>query len=182
MQMSCEQGVGATRRLSRGARRGVKKAVKIPERHRACCLAFTRNMHELLAAADIVVTKPGGLITSEALACGNMLVVVDPYRGQEERNASIILEEGAGLWVWNYSDMQPKLDAVLTADPGAQASLSAYQTNARRLARPDAAFAVAKYALSEAPQRHAMESLRQHHERDAKKNGVLSSCCCWKNV
>mmetsp|Transcript_22413 Transcript_22413/g.40413 ORF Transcript_22413/g.40413 Transcript_22413/m.40413 type:complete len:591 (-) Transcript_22413:48-1820(-) len=129
--------------------------IRVPQRHRVALLGFTSCIHELLAVADAVVTKPGGLITSEALACGNMVVVVDPYPGQEERNASMLLEEGAGIWIWDYKDIPPKLDAIFSAS-SSRFSLSAYQENARRLAKPDAAFVVARYVLSELPWKRMM--------------------------
>eukprot|EP00928_Gymnodinium_smaydae_P053461 TRINITY_DN37441_c0_g1_i1.p1 TRINITY_DN37441_c0_g1~~TRINITY_DN37441_c0_g1_i1.p1 ORF type:complete len:677 (+),score=137.82 TRINITY_DN37441_c0_g1_i1:180-2033(+) len=131
--------------------------IEVPLRHRVSLLGFTRTIHELLAVADVVVTKPGGLITSEALACGVMMVVVDPYPGQEERNSSMLLEEGAGIWVWDYRDLRPKLDPILAAPPEAKNSLRSYKENARRLGRPEAAFEVAKYVLGEEPRRRMLE-------------------------
>lgn len=125
--------------------------IEVPSRHRVALLGFTGCIHELLAVADVVVTKPGGLITSEALACGLMMVVVDPYPGQEERNASMLLEEGAGIWIWDYRDMRPKLDRILRASPSSRASLAEYQRNARRIAKPDGAFLISKYVLSSKP-------------------------------
>mmetsp|Transcript_34097 Transcript_34097/g.54865 ORF Transcript_34097/g.54865 Transcript_34097/m.54865 type:complete len:623 (-) Transcript_34097:297-2165(-) len=147
--------------------------VKIPSRHRVSLLGFTGCIHELLAVADIVVTKPGGLITSEALACGLMMVVVDPYPGQEERNASMLLEEGAGIWIWDYRDMRPKLDKVLTAPPSSRASLADYKQNARRIARPDAAFKVSKYVLSSKPFERMMRDDSEQAEASFREDSGL---------
>eukprot|EP00930_Biecheleria_cincta_P021221 TRINITY_DN15785_c0_g1_i1.p1 TRINITY_DN15785_c0_g1~~TRINITY_DN15785_c0_g1_i1.p1 ORF type:complete len:596 (-),score=83.37 TRINITY_DN15785_c0_g1_i1:15-1802(-) len=131
--------------------RSTLERIEVPIRHRVALVGYTSCIHELLAVADVVVTKPGGLITAEALACGLMMVVVDPYPGQEERNASMLLEEGVGIWIWEYRDIRPKLDAILSAPNGFGASLARYQQNSRRLAKPDAAFEVARYVLSNAP-------------------------------
>lgn len=54
-------------------------------------------MDEHLAAADLLLGKPGGLTSSEALARGLALVIVHSIPGQEERNADHLLEAGAAL-------------------------------------------------------------------------------------
>lgn len=58
---------------------------------------FTDRMHEIMHAADLAVGKPGGLTSSEALACGLPLAIVRPVPGQEERNADHLLEWGAAI-------------------------------------------------------------------------------------
>ena len=63
------------------------------------------QMHELMAAADVVMTKPGGLTTSEALACGTAIVVVNPIPGQESRNSDFLLENNAAIKVNNVSTL-----------------------------------------------------------------------------
>mmetsp|Transcript_65792 Transcript_65792/g.154887 ORF Transcript_65792/g.154887 Transcript_65792/m.154887 type:complete len:586 (+) Transcript_65792:107-1864(+) len=131
--------------------------VQVPPRHRVALLGFTSCIHELLATADVVISKPGGLITSEALACGLMMVVVDPYPGQEERNASMLLEEGAGIWIWDYRDLSFRLDRILSAPSDSKFSLASYKRNAGRLAKPDAAFKIARYVLSDAPRQRMMQ-------------------------
>jgi processive 1,2-diacylglycerol beta-glucosyltransferase len=61
------------------------EAVPVPARHRAKVLGFTKEIDELMAAADLVVSKPGGLTTSETLARGAAMVIVNPIPGQESR-------------------------------------------------------------------------------------------------
>jgi processive 1,2-diacylglycerol beta-glucosyltransferase len=60
-------------------------------------LGFTTEVDRLMVAADMAVTKPGGLTTSECLAMGLPMIVVSPIPGQEERNADFLLENGAAL-------------------------------------------------------------------------------------
>ena len=50
-------------------------------------LGFTDKVPELMKISNIVVTKPGGLTTSESLASGLTLLVLSPITGQEEENA-----------------------------------------------------------------------------------------------
>lgn len=63
----------------------------------------------------------------------------------------MLLEEGVGIWIWEYRDIPPKLDAILAAPSGSTTTLARYQQNSKRFARPDAAFRVARYVLSNAP-------------------------------
>jgi processive 1,2-diacylglycerol beta-glucosyltransferase len=98
-------------------------------------VGYTTAMDEYMAAADLVVGKPGGLTTSEALARGLVFVVVSPIPGQEERNADHLLEEGAAIRCNNLPVLAYKIDRLLD-DPERLATMRA---NVRRLARPHAA-------------------------------------------
>jgi processive 1,2-diacylglycerol beta-glucosyltransferase len=98
-------------------------------------VGYTTAMDEYMAAADVMIGKPGGLTTSETLARGLPMVIVNPIPGQEERNADYLLEEGAAIRGNNLPALAWKLDRLL-ADPGRLATL---QANARRIARPHAA-------------------------------------------
>jgi processive 1,2-diacylglycerol beta-glucosyltransferase len=119
-------------------------AVPVPARHRVRVLGFTDRMDELLAAADLVVTKPGGLTVSEALARGTGIVILDPIPGQEERNSDYLLENGAALKC-NHIQTLPYKVTELLREPGRLALLRA---NARRLGRPRAALDVARRCLA----------------------------------
>ena len=61
---------------------------------RLVVMGFTDKVPELMACADLVITKPGGLSTSECLVMGLPMVLINPIPGQEERNASYLLQEG----------------------------------------------------------------------------------------
>ena len=98
-------------------------------------VGYTTDMDEYMAAADLIVGKPGGLTSSEALARGLALVIVHPIPGQEERNADHLLEAGAAIRCNNLPALAWKIDRLLD-DP---ARLAAMRANARRLARPQAA-------------------------------------------
>jgi processive 1,2-diacylglycerol beta-glucosyltransferase len=93
-------------------------------------------MHEYMAASDLLLGKPGGLTTAEALAMGLVLVIVNPIPGQEERNSDHLLEEGVAIRCNNLPALAYKIDQLLD-DP---MRLAAMQENVRRVARPRAAF------------------------------------------
>jgi processive 1,2-diacylglycerol beta-glucosyltransferase len=103
-------------------------------------IGFTSEMHEWMGLADLAVTKPGGLTTSEALACGLPLVVANPIPGQETRNAAMLYEEGAAISGENILTVGPRV-ARLLASPERLATMRA---NAKRLGRPHAAMTVAE--------------------------------------
>ena len=118
-------------------------ALACPERHRAKVIGFTKEIHELMAVADLVVSKPGGLTTSEALASGAVMVVVNPVPGQETRNSDFLLENGAAIKVNHPALLSYKVTRLLK-DPK---RLEQLRANVRRVARPDAAFDVARKSL-----------------------------------
>jgi processive 1,2-diacylglycerol beta-glucosyltransferase len=120
------------------------RQVEVPERHRVNILGFTTQIDEWMAAADVVLSKPGGLTTSEALARGAALMIANPIPGQETRNADFLLENGAAIKVNNIATLPHKLSKLLD-EPGRLAELKA---NARRLGRPQAAFDIARRALA----------------------------------
>lgn len=98
-------------------------------------VGYTNEVDELMSASDLLLGKPGGLTTSEALAKGLAFCVVNPIPGQEERNADHLLEEGVAIRCNNLPALAYKLGRLL-ADPARLASMRA---NSRRLARPHAA-------------------------------------------
>lgn len=65
-------------------------------------IGFTAHVERLMDCSDLVITKPGGLTTSECLTMGLPMIVTSRIPGQEERNADFLLEHGAALkaWMW----------------------------------------------------------------------------------
>lgn len=68
-------------------------------------LEFTDKVPELMHISDIVISKPGGLTTSECLACGLPMIVINPIPGQEEQNAEFL--ENSNLAYWIKDDDNP---------------------------------------------------------------------------
>jgi processive 1,2-diacylglycerol beta-glucosyltransferase len=120
------------------------EAAPVPAHQCAKVLGFTREIDELMAAADIAVTKPGGLTTSESLARGLPLAIVNPVPGQEDRNSDFLLEEGAAIKINHINTMAFKVEEVLQD----RERLARLKANARRLGRPRAAYEVAEQSLA----------------------------------
>lgn len=111
-------------------------------RHPTDVLGFVTNMHELMAAADLIVSKPGGLTTSEALALGKPLFILNPIPGQEAANSDYLLERGAAVKVNRVEDVTSRLKELLGS-----AKLRQMSRAAAKLGRPDSARAVCEAVL-----------------------------------
>jgi processive 1,2-diacylglycerol beta-glucosyltransferase len=116
------------------------RGIEIPSQHQAKIIGFTREIDELLAAADVIVSKPGGLTTSESLSRGCPMVVVEPIPGQEDRNSDFLLENGCGIKANNIASLGQKLQSILADVPRLQAMRAA----AKDHGRPMAAFDIAR--------------------------------------
>ena len=106
-------------------------------------VGFTDEMHVWMRAADLVVTKPGGLTVAESLACGVPMVIVNPIPGQESRNSDFLLENRAAIKVNNAQLLGFRVGRLLGDAP----RLAAMRCAALKLARPDAATNIVGDAL-----------------------------------
>jgi processive 1,2-diacylglycerol beta-glucosyltransferase len=107
-------------------------------------LDFITYVDDLVAASDIVVTKPGGLMTSEVLARGTPMIVIDPVPGQEEWNADFVAASGAGVQV-RVPELVPRAIDMLLAQPERLALMRAQAT---AVGRPRAAFSIAERVIA----------------------------------
>ncbi len=101
------------------------------------------NMPTLMHAADFIVCKAGGLIVTEALACGLPLMLIDVIEGQETGNAEFVVENGAGDIARMPLDMLETLYHWLSNDTQL---LQTRAQNARKVGRPQAADEIAELA------------------------------------
>ena len=104
---------------------------------------FTNQVDLYMSAADCIVTKPGGLTISESLAKGLPMILVSPIPGQEERNASFLLNSGAAVLVTKHFPITDAVYAVL-GHPG---RLSLMREAISHIARPGAAEDLSQFAL-----------------------------------
>jgi processive 1,2-diacylglycerol beta-glucosyltransferase len=117
--------------------------IKTPDRHKVKVMGFTKEIDELMQTADLVVSKPGGLTTSEVLASGAVMVIVNPIPGQESRNSDYLLENGAAIKANNLATLGYKVNALLKD----ATRLDQLRANVRRIAKPRSAFDVVEKAL-----------------------------------
>lgn len=103
--------------------------------HPVKVVGFTTEIERWMAASDLLVGKAGGLTSSEALASGLVMVIVNPIPGQEERNSDHLLEEGVAIRCNNLPALAYKIDFLL-AD---KERFDRMRQAVHRLARPNAA-------------------------------------------
>lgn len=115
-------------------------------KHPTHVLVFSTNMHELMVVADLIITKPGGLTTSEALAMGKPLFILNPIPGQEAANSDFLLEHGAAAKANRVEDLPYRIGQLLGSK-----KLGEMGKVARSLGRPDAAKSICREVLSRMP-------------------------------
>jgi processive 1,2-diacylglycerol beta-glucosyltransferase len=133
-------------------------------------LGFTDRMADLMRVASLFVGKPGGLSSSECMAAGLPMVIVNPIPGQEVRNADYLLEEGAAVRCNYATTVGYKIDGLLS-DPERLAAMAAA---ARRVGRPDAGRDVARTSLAAAPEPLWISRDAQRAMLQAAEDGVAA--------
>jgi processive 1,2-diacylglycerol beta-glucosyltransferase len=82
---------------------------------KATFLAFTDRVRDLMAVGSVLVTKPGGMSCTEALATRLPQVLYHPIPGQEEDNAAAMVRYGAGVMVHRTVDVPGQTLKILTS-------------------------------------------------------------------
>lgn len=111
-------------------------------KHPTHVLGFASNMHELMAIANLIITKPGGLTSSEALAMGKPLFILNPIPGQEAANSDFLLERGAAVKVNRVEDLPYRIERLLGTS-----KLAEMEAAAKALGRPNAAKTICEEVL-----------------------------------
>lgn len=94
-------------------------------------LEYTTKVPELMSVSDLVITKPGGLTTTESLASGLPIIVINPIPGQEEENAEFLENKGVAIWIKKDDNIEDELYKVLNSEE----KLQSMKINARLLAK-----------------------------------------------
>ena len=77
---------------------------------------YTDKVPELMSISELVITKPGGLTTSEALVSELPIVIINPIPGQEEENADFLERHHVALWIKKADDINLSLNLLLNDD------------------------------------------------------------------
>ena len=108
---------------------------------------FADNVEELMEIATAIVTKPGGMTTSESLAKGLPMIIINPIPGQEMRNTDFLLSKGIGIRIDKTSNIGEEIELLLKSPE----RLAAMRRAARENGKPDAASDIAKLILEHLP-------------------------------
>ncbi len=73
-------------------------------------LGYTNKVPELMTISDFVISKPGGLTTTEILVSNIPFIIINPIPGQEEENARFLLNSGAAIRIYDSAKTKPILE------------------------------------------------------------------------
>ena len=96
-------------------------------------LGFTDKVPELMSISDLVITKPGGLTTTECLVSNLPIVVINPIPGQETENADFLVNSGCGIWIQKNDSISDALNAILNDET----KLIQLKNNTKLVAKPN---------------------------------------------
>jgi len=119
------------------------KSLPCPSIHKRHVLGYTTEMDEWMTVADLIVSKPGGLTSSEALATGSPMVIINPIPGQESRNSDYLLESGVAIKANNLSTLGYKIERLLKSPD----RLELMKAEALKISHPRAAFEILRQSL-----------------------------------
>lgn len=114
---------------------------KVDWHHPVYLYEFVDNMHEFMRASDLLISKAGGLIVTEALASGLPIIIVDAIPGQETGNAKFVQNAQAGYWVKNSVEF---LEAISHLFQNNDQQLKNLQQNAKKHGNPSSALKIIK--------------------------------------
>jgi len=105
---------------------------------------YASNVDELMEISTLIVSKPGGMTTSECLAKGLPMVVVDPIPGQEERNSQFLVNQGIAIRIDDKRHIGRAIDQLLNNPK----QLEAMKKAAIKNGMPNAAENIARLILN----------------------------------
>lgn len=82
-------------------------------RKKMAVLPYARNIDRLMQTSDIIITKPGGITTAEALAKGLPMLIISPLPGQEAMNTRFLLNEGVAVKAASPEDVVVIMEELL---------------------------------------------------------------------
>ena len=106
-------------------------------------LKYTDKVPELMSISDLVITKPGGLTTTESLASGLPIIVINPIPGQEEENAEFLEKNNVAVWIKSKDDVRLTLNNLFS-NPS---ELTKMKINARLLAKKNSTKDICKILI-----------------------------------
>jgi processive 1,2-diacylglycerol beta-glucosyltransferase len=108
---------------------------------------YAGNVDELMEVSTLIVSKPGGMTTSECLAKGLPMVIVAPIPGQEERNSQFLVNQGIAIRVDDKRHIAHEIDALLNNPK----QLAAMKQAALKNGKPMASENIARLILGNSP-------------------------------
>lgn len=106
---------------------------------------YTDQIDRLMTVSSVLITKPGGITTAEALAKKLPMIILNPIPGQEERNTWILIKKSAALKIDSPEEITLALEKVLKI--GRQQKGDGLFSNTDRLSKPKSSLEIADLIL-----------------------------------
>ncbi|MGE5309229.1 MAG: MGDG synthase family glycosyltransferase [Deltaproteobacteria bacterium] len=116
-------------------------------KHKILLCGYVNNVNELMSASDLIVTKPGGITTAEALSKGLPMIIIKPLPGQEMNNTQFLINQQAAVKLDRATEIYSVVDGLLE-EPDRLSSLT---KAAGKIGKPTAALDIARFVLEKCP-------------------------------
>ncbi len=120
----------------------VKRAPRFKKR--LIPLEYSDNIEELMEISDIIITKPGGITVSEALAKSLPILIINPIPGQEAKNTKFLVKSGAAVKAENETELLALAENLFTMP----SKLKTMAEAAGKISKPKSALDIAGMVLN----------------------------------
>ena len=79
-------------------------------------LGYTNQVPELMSISDFIVSKPGGLTSTEIICSNIPFIIINPIPGQEEENARFFLNAGAAVRIYDSAKTKVLMEQLLSSN------------------------------------------------------------------
>ena len=135
---------GMNKRLEKSLERRKKRYKK-----KMVVFGLINNVDELMDASSLIVTKPGGITTGEALAKGLPMIVIHPIPGQEAKNTEFLLNEGVAVKAEDSQDIAALVQELFSDN----VKLAEMRERASEIKKPNSAMDIANLVLQKIAER-----------------------------
>jgi len=130
---------GTNKKLYKSLKKDLKKFKK-----KICLLGYAHNVNELMSVSDLIITKPGGITTSEALSKGLPMLIIKPIPGQEANNTIYLTEQKAAVKI----DKPKKINLIVEDLFTNPEKLKRLSEACSRISKPNAGLDIARFILN----------------------------------
>ncbi len=129
---------GTNKKLYNSLKRKIKKYKK-----KIILFGYTQSINELMYISDLVVSKPGGVTTSEVLAKGKPMIIIKPLPGQEANNTAYLTQKGAAVKIEDPHEIHLFIEDLIK-NPH---KLNHLCERARQISKPNSSMDIARLLL-----------------------------------
>ena len=130
---------GINKKLYKTLKNNLKKNKK-----KICVLGYVNNINELMSISDLIITKPGGITTSEALSKRLPMLIIKPIPGQEANNTAYLTQQKAAINIGNLKEINLIVEDLLLNPE----KLKRISESCARISKPTAGLDIARFILN----------------------------------